>query len=32
MAFRPKVAPRLKTMDARIFKDGLMGLKSEMSK
>ncbi len=29
MAFRPKVAPDLKTMDARIFNDGLMGLKGE---
>jgi propionate CoA-transferase len=27
MAFRPKVAPNLKTMDARIFTYGLMGLK-----
>jgi acyl CoA:acetate/3-ketoacid CoA transferase len=32
MAFRPQIAPQLKTMDARIFKDGLMGLKSEMGK
>ena len=29
MAFRPKVAPDLKTMDARIFNEGLMGLKGE---
>jgi propionate CoA-transferase len=26
MGFRPHVAPDLKTMDARIFSDGLMGL------
>jgi len=26
MAFRPRVAPDLKTMDARIFQEGLMGL------
>jgi propionate CoA-transferase len=26
MAFRPQVAPDLKLMDARIFRDGLMGL------
>jgi len=32
MAFRPTVAPGLKLMDARIFKDGLMGLSSEMRK
>jgi propionate CoA-transferase len=29
MAFRPKVAPDLKTMDARIFREGLMGLGEE---
>jgi propionate CoA-transferase len=29
MAFHPKVAPNLKTMDARIFVEGLMGLKDE---
>lgn len=29
MAFRPKVAADLKTMDARIFVEGLMGLKGE---
>jgi acyl CoA:acetate/3-ketoacid CoA transferase len=27
MAFRPKVASDLKTMDTRIFVEGLMGLK-----
>jgi propionate CoA-transferase len=26
MAFRPRVSPELKTMDARIFRDALMGL------
>jgi hypothetical protein len=29
MAFHPKVAPNLKTMDARIFLEGLMGLRDE---
>jgi propionate CoA-transferase len=28
MAFRPRVAADLKTMDARIFRQGLMGLKA----
>jgi propionate CoA-transferase len=27
MAFRPRVSPDLKTMDARIFQEGLMGLR-----
>jgi propionate CoA-transferase len=27
MAFRPRVSPGLKTMDARIFQEGLMGLR-----
>jgi acyl CoA:acetate/3-ketoacid CoA transferase len=27
MAFRPQVAPDLKLMDARIFRDELMGLR-----
>jgi propionate CoA-transferase len=27
MAFRPRVAPDLKTMDPRIFQEGLMGLR-----
>jgi acyl CoA:acetate/3-ketoacid CoA transferase len=32
MAFRPQIAPELKTMDARIFCAGLMGLKEEAGK
>jgi propionate CoA-transferase len=27
MAFRPRVSPDLKNMDARIFEEGLMGLR-----
>jgi propionate CoA-transferase len=32
MAFRPQIAPELKTMDARVFHAGLMGLKEEAGK
>jgi propionate CoA-transferase len=32
MAFRPRVASDLKTMDARIFRDALMGLQGEIKR
>jgi propionate CoA-transferase len=31
MAFKPKISPRLKLMDARLFKADLMGLKEDMA-